>query len=64
MISLISNLFTLCIQGASRPDRDVNASGNAHPEDKVEAEAELLLFFSCLEINGDEQGKVMSCFQE
>lgn len=51
--SLIRSLFTPCIQEASRQDRDVNASGNAHPEDKVKADADPSLCFPCLEINVD-----------
>lgn len=45
------------------PDRDVNACGNAHPEDKVKAGADILLCFPCLETVGAAQGKVMTCFQ-
>lgn len=63
MISLISPFYTLYCQEASWGDRDVNACGNAHPDDKVKAEADPLLCFPCLETNGGVQGKVISCFQ-
>lgn len=39
MVWLITSLFTPCIQEESRWDNGVNASGNAHPADKVKAEA-------------------------
>lgn len=58
-----SPFYTLYCQEASGEDRDVNACGNAHPEDKVKAEADPLLCFPCLETNRGVQGKVMSCFQ-
>ncbi len=63
VISYQKPFYTLYCQEANRRDRDVSACGNAHPADKVKAEAESLLCFPCLETGGEEQGKVMSCFQ-
>lgn len=37
--------YTLYCQEASKRDRDVNACGNAHPEDKVKAEGEPFALF-------------------
>lgn len=44
--------YTLYCQEASRRDRDVNACGNAHPEDKVKAEADPFALFP---MSGDQQ---------
>lgn len=39
----------------SRWDKGVNASGNAHPADKVKAQANRLICFPCLEIGDAEE---------
>ena len=48
--------YTLYYQEASTRDRDVNALGNAHPDDKGKAEADPLLCFPCLETDGPVKG--------